>query len=138
MNACIFCNIVAGEIPATVVFEDDHCLAFMDIGPIADGHLLLIPKKHYATLDDMPGDEAAQVLRHLPKLAAAARAAARAEGVNILQNNGKAAHQEVPHVHFHIIPRRHGDRWQWNWPAEPYPQGRMNELAEALRRALIS
>lgn len=136
MKPCIFCRIAAGEIPATVIFEDEGCLAFMDIGPIAEGHLLLIPRKHYATLDEMPAAEAAEMLRHLPGLVAAVRSAAAAEGVNVLQNNGAAARQEVPHVHFHIIPRRQGDRWQWNWPAGNYPEGRMEKLATDLRLLL--
>jgi histidine triad (HIT) family protein len=136
MDDCIFCKIFAGEIPATEILRDEHGLAFMDIGPIAEGHVLLIPAKHYQTVDGMQGEEAAALLKHIPALVGAVRQATGAEGVNVLQNNGAVAHQEVPHVHFHIIPRRQGDAWHWNWPAGRYAEGRAEELAGAIRDAL--
>lgn len=136
MSECIFCKLVAGDIPATVVLEDDSAFAFMDIGPIAEGHVLLIPKEHYDTVDDMPAGEAGRLLCHIPALVGAVRRATDAEGVNVLQNNGAAAHQEVGHVHFHIVPRWTGDAWHWNWPAGNYPAGRMTELATAIREQL--
>jgi len=133
---CIFCRIVAGELPCEKLLEDDHALALLDIGPLADGHALLIPKAHYVTVDAMPADVAAGLLRHLPALVAAVREATGCEGVNVLQNNGPVAHQVVPHVHFHVIPRNDGDAFHFNWPAGTYPQGRLAELAEAVRRGL--
>lgn len=133
---CIFCKIAAGVIPATKVLDTPEALAFMDIGPIAEGHTLLIPKGHYATLDQMPADVAAAMLSHLPALVQAAQKATGAAGVNVLQNNGKAAHQEVPHVHFHIIPRVAGDAFHFNWPAGKYPPGKMDQLAAAIRQNL--
>jgi histidine triad (HIT) family protein len=136
-NDCIFCRIIRGEIPSTKVYEDGACLAFMDIGPIADGHVLLIPRKHAETLDQLSADEAGSMLRNLPNLVAATMEATGAGGANILQNNGKVAHQEVPHVHFHVIPRKVGDRFQFNWPSEEYPQGKAEKLAEAIRSQLV-
>lgn len=133
---CIFCKIVAGQIPATKILEDESAVAFLDIGPLAEGHVLLIPTKHYETVGQMPADEAAAMLRHVPALVAAVRAATGCEGVNVLQNNGRVAHQVVMHVHFHIIPRNAGDAFQFNWPAGTYPQGRADELAEAIRKNL--
>ena len=133
---CIFCKIVAGEIPAAKVLEDDACIAFLDIGPLADGHVLLIPKRHCVTLDEMPPDDAGAMLRNLPALVKAVQAATGCEGVNILQNNGRVAHQVVMHVHVHVIPRRAGDAFHFNWPAGSYPAGRMEELAEAIRSNL--
>jgi histidine triad (HIT) family protein len=133
---CIFCKIVAGEIPSTKVFEDDACVAFLDIGPLADGHVLLIPRGHYETIDQMSADQAGAMLGNLPALVAAVRKATGCAGVNVLQNNGKAAHQEVGHVHVHIIPREPGDKFHFNWPAGSYPEGRMAELAEAIKAAL--
>ncbi len=132
-NDCIFCRIIRGEIPCMKVYEDEVCLAFMDIGPVADGHVLLIPKSHAETVDQLSAEQAGNMLRNLPKLTSAVIGATGAGGANVLQNNGKVAHQEVPHVHFHIIPRRRGDRFQFNWPAREYPQGRAEELAEAIR-----
>jgi len=135
-SECLFCRIVAGEIPAVKVLEDDACVAFMDIGPLADGHVLLIPKMHAVTLDELPADQAGAMLRNLPALVKAVQAATGCQGVNVLQNNGRVAHQVVMHVHFHVIPRNEGDAFGFNWPAGSYPPGRMEELAEAVRREL--
>ena len=133
---CIFCKIATGDVPCCKIREDDISLAFMDIGPLAEGHTLLIPKEHYVTVDDMPADQAAGMLRYLPALVSAVRAATGCDGINVLQNNGQAAHQFVPHVHFHIIPRKAGDEFHFNWPAGCYVEGRMEELAESIRNRL--
>ena len=133
---CLFCKIAAGEIPATKVLANDAAVAFMDIGPLAEGHVLLIPAEHYETIDVMPPEAAAGMLRHLPALVEAVRAATGCEGVNVLQNNGRVAHQVVPHVHFHIIPRNAGDEFHFNWPAGAYPAGRMEAIAERIRGSL--
>jgi histidine triad (HIT) family protein len=133
---CIFCRILDGQVPAIKVLEDDACLAFMDIGPLAEGHVLLIPADHVETADQLTADRAAAMLRHLPALVRAVRAATGCEGVNVLQNNGRVAHQVVMHVHFHIIPRDSGDAFHFNWPAGTYPDGRAEELAEAIRKHL--
>lgn len=133
---CIFCKIVAGQIPAIKVFEDDACLAFLDIGPLAEGHVLLIPKSHVQTLDGLSADQAGAMLRHLPALVKAVQQATGCQGVNVLQNNGRVAHQVVPHVHFHIIPRNSGDAFHFNWPAGSYPPGEAEELAKAMRGKL--
>ena len=133
---CIFCKIVAGAIPCVKVLEDAAALAFLDIDPLARGHVLLIPRQHYVTLDQMPADEAGAMLRHLPALGQAVQAAVQCEGFNVLQNNGRVAHQVVPHVHFHIIPRNRGDAFCFNWPAGAYKSGEIDELAQAIRRLL--
>jgi histidine triad (HIT) family protein len=133
---CIFCKIAAGEIPCTRLLEDDAALAFLDIGPLAEGHALLIPKEHYQTLDQMPAEVAAAVLKHLPALGKAVQSAVGCEGFNVLQNNGGVAHQLVPHVHFHVIPRNPGDEFHFNWPASKYPKGKIEQLAEQVRRRL--
>ncbi len=133
---CIFCRIAAGEIPCTKLCEDDAAVAFLDIGPLADGHALLIPKGHYVTIDEMPAADAAAMLKHLPALAKAIMAATGCQGLNILQNNGLCAHQVVQHVHFHLIPRNPGDEFHFNWPAGAYPKGRADQLAEAIKKNL--
>jgi histidine triad (HIT) family protein len=133
---CIFCKIVAGEIPSAKVYEDDACLAFLDIGPLAEGHVLLIPKEHYVTVDKIPSDQAGAMLANLPALADAVTEATGCAGLNVLQNNGKAAHQEVMHVHFHLIPRNEGDAFHFNWPAGSYPEGKAQQLADAIKQAL--
>jgi histidine triad (HIT) family protein len=136
MAECVFCRIVAGEIPCTKVFEDGLCLAFLDIGPISPGHTLLIPKAHYETIHQMPADEAAHLARHIPLLAAAVQKAVRAEGINVLQNNGLCSGQEVFHVHVHLIPRWPEDGLGFRWPAKQADPEVLKEQAEAVRRCL--
>jgi len=133
---CIFCRIVAGEIPCAKILEDDAALAFLDIGPLAEGHVLLIPREHHETVGEMPAELCAAVCGHVPALARAVRAATGCEGVNVLQNNGRVAHQFVPHVHFHVIPRRAGDEFHFNWPAGKYGKGDAERIAEEIRRNL--
>jgi histidine triad (HIT) family protein len=105
MAETIFSKIIAGEIPCHKVYEDDDVLAFLDVGPLAEGHTLVIPKQQVATLDELSDDAAAAIGRVLPRLCRAVMAATGAKDYNILQNNGAAAHQAVFHVHFHIIPK---------------------------------
>ena len=133
---CIFCKIAAGEVPCSKILEDDSAIAFLDIGPLAKGHTLLIPKDHYVTVDEMPPELAGAVLKHLPTLVKAVKSATNCEGVNILQNNGRVAHQVIPHVHFHIIPRRAGDEFHFNWPAGSYSEGEIEQLAQKIRENL--
>ena len=105
----IFDKILAGEIPSYRVYEDDHVLAFLDIGPLSDGHTLVIPKERKAQLHQLSDESAAAIGRVLPRICLAVMKATGATAYNILQNNGSAAHQVVMHVHFHIIPKI-GDR----------------------------
>lgn len=133
---CVFCKIVAGEIPSARVHEDEVCIAFLDIGPLADGHLLIVPKEHYDRITDMPAAEVAAVAQRIPALARAVMKVAGADGFNVLQNNGKASGQAVPHVHFHIIPRREGDGLGYRWNAGKYPEGRLQQLQQALLGAM--
>lgn len=133
---CVFCKIVAGKIPALRVYEDETILAFLDIGPLADGHLLVIPKEHAERLEDSNPDTLSHLAGHLPRLARAVLAVTGAAGYNLLQNNGKVSGQEVPHVHFHIIPRAQGDGLGYRWLASSYPAGRGEELRQAVVKAL--
>ncbi len=133
---CIFCKIVAGEIPVYKVMEDDAAIGFMDIGPVAQGHALLIPREHYQTIGDMPQDVAGAVLRRLPQLVAAVEKATGCQGVNVLQNNGAIAGQLVPHVHFHVIPRNPDGEFNFNWPSGKYPEGKMEELGSKIKAAI--
>ena len=113
---CIFCKIVKGEIPSTKVYEDDICIAFMDIFPVTEGHCLLIPKEHYTNMLDADSN----VLEHLvSRLSLLDRQVANVfEDAGILNviANGKYAGQEVPHLHFHIIPRKRGDAFGFKYP----------------------
>lgn len=133
---CVFCKIVAGQIPSAKVFEDDACIAFLDIGPLADAHLLIVPKEHYERITDMPALEFAAVTLRIPQLARAVMEVSGAEGLNVLQNNGQVSGQAVPHVHIHIIPRRQGDGLGYRWNAGKYPEGKLQQLQRALAEAL--
>lgn len=111
---------------------------FLDIGPLAEGHLLVIPKSHYANLGDMPGSALSRMLELLPKLAGAVRKVTGATGHNILQNDGRVAGQAVDHVHFHIIPRREGDGLGFRWNAGSYAGDEAESLAGSIRAACQS
>ena len=104
-NDCIFCQIVAGDIPSRTVYEDDHVLAFLDANPLAPGHTLVIPKAHHERLNDLPDDEAAAVFETLHDLTPAVEAAVDAPATTVAFNNGPEAGQEVDHVHGHVVPR---------------------------------
>lgn len=111
VNDCVFCRIVAGEAPATKVYEDDTLCAFLDIRPIARGHILVIPKRHATELEDLDPDTGAELFRAGHRLALAIRRGGlAADGANLILNDGTAAFQTVPHVHLHVVPRRHGDK----------------------------
>ena len=125
---CIFCKIVAGEIPCYKVYEDETVLAFLDIQPVARGHTLVIPKAHYERLDQMPAELAGACAAVATRLSAKVLAATGAKAWNLLQNNGRAAHQAVDHVHFHIIPREKGDAFGFRWPAGKLEAAEAREL----------
>lgn len=134
---CIFCKIIAGEIPATKVFEDEDILVFMDIGPIIKGHALVIPKQHYDPVTNTPDGIVAKLHLTAKRIAQAQMNGFGADGVNIVQNNGTAAGQEVPHIHVHVIPRFSDDGHHWNWNAKTYDDvGEMEKLAGKLREQL--
>jgi histidine triad (HIT) family protein len=136
MDDCIFCKMVAGEIPAVKVYEDEAVLAFLDIGPISDGHTLVIPKVHCGKVHECDPQVLADVWSRLGRIAGAIVRAMKADGYNVLCNNGRAAGQIVDHLHFHIVPRRTGDGVFTEWPAYKYPEGRSAEIAEKIRRNL--
>lgn len=128
--------MVAGEIPVAKVYEDQVVLSFLDIGPVSDGHALVIPKQHLEELHDCPPELLGQVASRLGKIAKAVVAAVNSQGYNLLCNNGRAAGQLVEHLHFHIIPRNSGDGVFNRWPAYEYEQGRIDEIAARIRENL--
>ena len=105
MSDTIFTLIIRGEIPSHRIWEDEKVVAFLDIAPLAPGHVLVVPKEPAATLDALSEESAAAVGRVLPRIARAVLAVTGTRDYNVLQNNGAAAHQAVPHVHFHVIPK---------------------------------
>ena len=133
---CLFCKMVAGQIPVTKIYEDEVVLAFLDIGPISDGHTLVIPKQHFEKLHDYPPELLGRVGSRLGKIAGAVTAAMNSDGYNVLCNNGRAAGQLIEHLHFHIIPRNTGDSLFGQWPAYEYEQGKIEVIAEKIRKNL--
>jgi histidine triad (HIT) family protein len=132
----VFDKILAGDIPCHRVYEDEHVLAFLDVGPLADGHTLVIPKERQAKLHELSDESAAALGRVLPRIARAVLAATGATAYNVLQNNGAEAHQAVMHVHFHVIPRVGGRGLGVDWrPGELAPE-RAAELLAAMHAAL--
>ncbi|MDM8007199.1 MAG: HIT family protein [Phycisphaerae bacterium] len=134
--SCVFCKIVAGQIPCACVFQDDATFAFLDINPLAEGHLLVIPKRHIERLEQMPAESLMAVTRHLPMLGQAVMKVVGATAYSILQNNGRESGQDVPHVHFHIIPRRAADGLGYRWNASKYAPGRAEQVHQRLLAAL--
>jgi histidine triad (HIT) family protein len=135
----IFDKIIAGEIPCWKVYEDEHVLAFLDIGPLSEGHTLVIPKERKAQLHQLSDESAAALGRVLPRLCRAVLMATGAGAYNVLQNNGAEAHQAVDHVHFHIIPKLGGgDGLGIHWPARKLADSTARELQEKIRRELGS
>lgn len=138
---CIFCKIIAGELPTSKVYEDEQLLAFMDIRPVNEGHLLVVPKAHHGLLKDMP----LELADHLFQMAI--RIERRlwetdipCEGTNLLQNNGASAWQEVHHVHVHIIPRLRGDYSRIKLSLSPLrpERGELDATAGKIKAALKS
>ncbi|MFK7790466.1 MAG: HIT family protein [Phycisphaeraceae bacterium] len=122
-STCIFCEIIAGRIPCHKLHEDERVLAFLDVGPLSEGHALVIPKGHYPTLNAVPAEDAAAIGRVLPGLSKAIMQATDTTSWNVLQNNGEDAGQAVHHVHFHIIPRSAGDARETSTPGHGLPFG---------------
>jgi histidine triad (HIT) family protein len=116
---CLFCRIAAGEVPATVVYEDDQTISFMDINPSVRGHALVIPRAHSTDIRDIEPDDLAACMRSVQTVARKAIAGLDAEGANILQNTGRAAGQAVFHFHVHVLPRHRGD--ELRNPLSPHP-----------------
>ncbi|KAK4549251.1 hypothetical protein LTR36_007710 [Oleoguttula mirabilis] len=127
---CIFCKIIKGEIPSMKVFESDKTFAFLDINPLSYGHALVIPKHHGAKLTDIPDDSLTELLPVAAKIARASGA----ENYNILQNNGRIAHQVVDHVHIHMIPKPNEQEGLGiSWPQQQGNKENLQKLQEELK-----
>ncbi|WP_347255085.1 HIT family protein [Brachymonas denitrificans] len=133
---CIFCKLVAGEIPAARVYEDDLTLAFMDLGQVNPGHVLVATKRHAATLFDITPEEAAAAMQTAQKVAQAVQAVFDPPGLTLLQANGKEGDQTVFHFHMHVVPRHGNDGIALSWPRKEPGAEVLNGYAERLRAAL--
>jgi histidine triad (HIT) family protein len=134
---CIFCKIIAGELPCSKVYEDDDTIAFMDIGPVSKGHTLVIPKLHCDPITNTPPATLQKLILSVQRIAAAQFKGLNAEGITVTQANGEAAGQVVPHIHFHVIPRYAGEAQPRNWiPINYDSTEEMEQFAEKIRSAL--
>lgn len=140
MSECIFCQIVTGTLPASIVYRDELCTAFMDIQPVNPGHMLVIPNQHVAYLADLNENTGAHIFKVAQKLSAALRnGGANCEGINFFLADGEAAMQEVFHYHLHVFPRFHGDGFGLQFAPSYFNKPERSELeavAEQIRKAL--
>jgi histidine triad (HIT) family protein len=133
---CVFCKIVSGEFISSKLYEDDLCMAFMDIMPVNEGHALVIPKKHYENVYDCPNEVFQRIASITKKLNSAIKESVKSEGIFNAIMNGAAAGQEVFHLHMHIIPRNTGDGFGFKFPIGYGKQSKrmeLNEIAEMIR-----
>jgi len=136
MTNCVFCRIVAGEIPSTRVYEDEHTLAFMDIGQVNPGHVLVAVKPHVENIHGLDDALAAAVFRSTVRVARALRDAFTPEGMSIYQANGPAAGQTVFHLHIHVIPRWAADGMELTWPVKNPPRELIQQYAAKIRATI--
>lgn len=132
---CIFCKIIAGEIPATKVYEDEKSLAFLDIMPASYGHTLVIPKEHYANFDEVTPEVLCQTITCAQKIGRAIKSALDLKGYNVDIHNGEVAGQSIHHLHIHIIPRRKDDGLAL-FPRSKYQEGEMDKIAKQIKAEL--
>ena len=136
MADCVFCKIMAKQIPATVVHEDEDTLAFMDIGQVNPGHVLVALKKHAENIFALDEAQAAAVFRAAAKVARAIRGAFEPQGLSVYQANGAAAGQTVFHLHVHLVPRYEGDGMALTWPVKNPPREKLAEYAQKIKAKL--
>ena len=134
---CIFCKIVAGEIPAVKVLDEDEVIAFMDINPACRGHMLVVPKNHAENIFEISEADLSAVMGAVKRCAVAVKKALGAEGVTVLQLNGKASDQVVPHLHVHIMPRWEDDGLTVsNWEMKAGDMDELQDIAENVKEHL--
>lgn len=133
---CIFCKIVAGDLPCFNIYEDEHTRAFMDINPANDGHALIVPKEHWEDCFAIPPELFAHTMQTVQSVAKAVNLTLSPDGVNLVQANGPGAAQSVFHFHMHVVPRRSGDELKLNWGLRPGDMDAIANLAQNIRANL--
>ena len=132
---CIFCKIVAGELPSTQIYEDASTLVFLTIAPVNPGHMLVIPKAHFENIFDLPAETLSAMMHTAQKMAQALKTSLQVEDVNVTMNNGTHSGQVVFHSHVHVIPRYEGDG-HGLWETTVYPEGEAQAVGEFIKKAL--
>jgi histidine triad (HIT) family protein len=136
VDGCVFCKIIDGELPSMKIDEDDSTLTFMDIHPLSSGHCLVVPKHHAATIFEADVRDLEAIMATAKRVALAIQEALRPDGLNLLQANGAAAFQSVPHFHLHLIPRWTDDGKGFDWKVVPGNREVIMKLGERIRSAL--
>lgn len=132
MTDCIFCKIVSGDIPSHKILENDHILAFLDIAPVSKGHSLVIPKKHFSNLEDIPDEELCELIKAVKKVGASIKNNLKVPGYNVSENNDPVAGQIISHIHFHLIPRIENDGLEL-WSQGKYNEGEAESISKKLK-----
>lgn len=132
---CIFCKIVAGDIPSHQIYEDDKVMAFFDILPISPGHTIVVPKEHVADVEDLSEEEFTAMALAVKKIGKAIMESLGVKGYSVFLDNKSAANQHVPHVHFHVVPRAEGDGLE-RWPQGGYSDGEAENYLEKIKGKL--
>ncbi|MGC4013871.1 MAG: HIT family protein [Luteolibacter sp.] len=137
MNSCIFCRIIRGELSASWIFEDSLVTAFLDISPVNGGHVLVVPRRHVASLTDLTSAEIECIARTAQQVAAALKSTLpECEGVSLSMADGEAAGQEVPHAHLHVIPRHRGDGFGWRRLGSSMDRTQLDDTASRIRHTM--
>jgi histidine triad (HIT) family protein len=135
---CVFCKIRDGQLPSMKVYEDERTLAFMDINPLNAGHCLIVTRTHAPTIWDADAADLSAAITAAKKVALALREAVKPDGLNMLQANGAAAFQSVPHFHLHLIPRWNNDGKGFDWTLVPGDRSQILQVGERVRQALAA
>jgi len=137
-DGCIFCQVVSGQIPTNLIYSDEKVIVFLDIKPANKGHALVIPKKHYENLNEIPADEVWHLFEVVQKVSKALEKSLDAEGYNVVMNNKRTAGQLIDHAHVHVIPRYKGDDMtiKLGWSYKGYEGNEMREYGDKLRKGI--
>jgi histidine triad (HIT) family protein len=135
-DGCIFCKIVQKQAPSSIIYEDDFVMAFLDIRPASEGHVLVVSKEHYEGIFDVPSELLGKVHQVAKTVALAVKQGMNADGICVLQQNGKAANQEVFHLHVHIIPRHYGQKTKMHQELQTIAYEQLNLTANKIKTYL--
>lgn len=135
-DSCIFCRIVHKQAPASIIYENKTVLSFLDIRPLNIGHTLVIPKSHYIDIFDIPEKELAKIYKISKQISIAVKKATNADGISLIQQNGKAAGQDIFHLHVHVIPRFEGQKLPSFSELKEVDRGKLENMAETIKKQL--
>jgi len=135
-ESCIFCKIVKKQAPANIIYEDETVMVFLDIRPLNIGHTLVIPKKHYVDIFDIPENQLSQVHKVAKQVSVAVKKATKADGISIIQQNGKAAAQDIFHLHVHVVPRFEGQKLPSFSALREVERGKLEVMAKKIKQQL--